>query len=494
MGKRFYTLILIVMLMAGTGCFSTSSAYGQSGNSQGPEAVAADSAILVDATTGKILYEKNKDKQEYPASTTKVMTALLACENLDFNKTVTIDKDTPYTEGSRIYLVEGEQLTIQQLFMSMLVESANDSAVALAKQVSGSVDQFAALMNKRAKELGALHTNFVTPNGLHNPEHMTTAYDLSLITREALKHEEFRKAVDTYHYYIPATNKQAERNLYNGNRLLYDTSRTVVVNGVKRPIKYDGAIGIKTGYTPEAGNCLIAGAKRGDTELIAVMMKSNELYQDAITLLDYGFDNYKSVPVVAAKTKLGDIKVRRGSVQQVSAVAPSNVAVTLPVGATDGSVVKKVELEDVVDAPVKQGQKVGTVKLYDKNETLLGQFDAVAKTSISKGGLLSAVGISDKTAHSIYKVLFRVALVILVIAMILFLLKRRRLRRRRIRRQQREERRYLRELEAKEFWEAEFHEPYPRTPRPIESLPSSTFRQKRSEDKEKLKYLHIKKS
>ncbi len=497
MGRRIGTFILAVMIaVTGLGALAPApEVYAASG----PPEVIADAAVLIDSSTGQVLYDKQKDKQKFPASTTKVMTALLACENLDFSKTVTIDGDTGFTKGARIYLLEDEQLTVEQIFTAMMTESANDAAVALAKEISGSQEAFAERMNRRAKELGAENSNFVNPNGLHDEAHVSTAYDLALIAREGMKHQEFRDAVSTYKYYIPATNKQDERYLYNANRLLYDTKRKVTVNGVSRPIKYDDAIGIKTGYTPEAGNCLIAGAKRGETELIAVVLDSGGLYQDAISLLEYGFDNYKSVPVMTAGTELGEVPVKKGKVKTVKAVADRDIIATMSMGTLDNSIAKKTEMIEDLRAPVKKGQKVGTVKIYDVNETLLGEFDAVAAADVEEGGFLSAVGISDKTASRIFRIGALVLGIPLLLAVLYVLMKRRQLRRKRLRRQQREERLRRREAEAAQFWESEFHVSYPggagngaassgaRSPRPArESLLSSRpFTAEKQEERER---------
>lgn len=498
MGRRIGTFIIAVMItITGLGAFAPAPAVYAAA---GPPEVIADAAVLIDSSTGQVLYDKQKDKQKFPASTTKVMTALLACENLDFSKTVTIDADTGFTKGARIYLLEDEQLTVEQIFTAMLTESANDAAVALGKEISGSQEAFVELMNKRAKELGAVNSNFVNPNGLHNDAHLSTAYDLALIAREGMKHQEFRTAVSTYKYYIPATNKQDERYLYNANRLLYDTRRKVTVDGVSRPIKYDDAIGIKTGYTPEAGNCLVAGAKRGDTELIAVVLDSTGLYQDAISLLEYGFNNYKSVPVMTAGTELGEVAVRKGKVKTVMAVADRDIIATMSMGTLDSSIAKKTEFIEGLKAPVKKGQKVGTVKIYDVNETLLGEFDAIAAADVAEGGLLSILGISDKTASRILKIGALVIGIPLLLAVLYILMKRRQIRKKKLRRQQREERLRRREAEAAQFWESEFHVSYPgasgagargqgaQTQPPREPLPSSRpFTAEKQEERERRK-------
>lgn len=403
-----------------------------------PPAILAETAIVIDAKTGQVLYDKNMNDQREPASTTKVITALLALENLDLNKTVTIDAETPFTEGSRIYLLEGENIRVEQLMYALLLESANDAAVALGKEIAGSVPAFADMMNQRAEELGAKNTHFVNPNGLHEEGHLTTAYDLAMIAKAAMKNEEFRKLVSTYRYVIPATNMQDTRYLYNTNRLIYDEHTKVLVNGVQRPAKYDGATGIKTGYTSHAGGCLIAGAKRGDTELISVVMKSTDegRFADSIALLDYAFANYKSVKTMDAGTILGEIPVKHGSERKVQVVAKEDAYATLPFEASPSLVNTKIRLDEKVQAPVAKGQKVGEVEIYEGDQ-LLGKVDAITTADIPEGGILSIIGISDETAKGIERIFASVLILVVLLFGAYVVLKRRQIRRRKLRRQER---------------------------------------------------------
>lgn len=418
-----------------------------------PPEIIGDAAVIIDASTGQILYEKNMDKQEYPASTTKVMTAMLALENLDLSKTVTIDAITPFTEGSRIYLLEGERLTVEQLLNALLTESANDAAVALGILIAGSIPEFADMMNKKAIELGAKNTNFVNPNGLHNDAHITTAYDLALIAREAMKNEKFRELIMTYRYIIPATNKQDTRYLYNTNRLIYDEKTKVNVNGVIRPAKYDGVTGIKTGYTSKAGGCLIAGAKRGDTELIAVVLKSSAegRFADAIALLDYGFENFKSAKAIGAGTDLGEIKVNRGSVKRVGVAVANDIFATIPFEASEEVVNTKVVLDDNVRAPVLLGQKVGTVEVYE-GDKLVGEVDAITTSQVEEGGILSLIGLDNSTAEVVIKLVIAIFGLLLFLIFIYILLKRRQIKRKRMRAQARNLRIKSKEEIKNEYW------------------------------------------
>lgn len=432
--KKLVTIILITLIII-------NSASVVSFGATEPPAIIAETGVVIDAKTGQVLYDKNMDAQRYPASTTKVMTALLALENLKLNTTVTIDAETPFTEGSRIYLLEGEQITVEQLMHAMLLESANDAAVTLGKEIAGNIPAFAEMMNKRAKELGAKNTHFVNPNGLHDDNHLTTAYDLAMIAREAMKIEKFRDLVTTYRYVIPATNKQDTRYLYNTNRLIYDEHTKELVNGVMRVAKYEGATGIKTGYTSEAGGCLIAGAKRGDTELISVVMKSTTegRFADSIALLDYAFANYKSVKTMDKDTILGEIPVKHGTDRKVEVVAAKDAYATLPIEASKSLVNTKIILDKKVQAPVALGQKVGVVEIY-AGEQLIGTIDAVTTKVIPEGGILSIIGLSDRVAVVIERTFASIIILVILLFAAYVILRRRQVRRRKLRRQQRENR------------------------------------------------------
>ncbi len=255
--------------------------------------VFAESAIVMEASTGLILYEKNINEVHYPASITKIMTALLAIENSNMGEVVTFSKKAVFDvdlDSSRIGIDVGEQLTMQQSLYGILLESANEVSYAVAEHVAGSADEFAKMMTERAKSLGCLNTNFVNPHGLHDENHYTSCYDMALITREAMKNDTFRKIFSTRTYQIPPTNIQSEtRYLRNHHRFILGQN-----------YRYDDCIGGKTGYTSNSKFTLVSVAKRGDLELICVIMKddSNEhQYTDTQKLFDYAFDNFSIYPI-----------------------------------------------------------------------------------------------------------------------------------------------------------------------------------------------------
>lgn len=242
--------------------------------------VSAQSAILIDAHDGKVLFEKNAHKKMGMASTTKIMTALVVTDTCDLNESVKIDARAVGVEGSSIYLTAGESLTVEQLLYALLLASANDAAVALALHVSESVELFAQKMNEKAYSLGLKDTNFVNPHGLYDESHYTTAYDLAVIAKEALKNDTVRKIASTYKKTIPLSNGEGSRVLVNHNKMLK---------------LYDGAIGIKTGFTKKTGRTLVSAAERDGLRLIAVTLNAPSDWNDHTLMLDYGFENYTRV-------------------------------------------------------------------------------------------------------------------------------------------------------------------------------------------------------
>jgi len=250
----------------------------------------ANAAIVMDAASGQVLYEKNSQEKKYPASITKILTVLIALEhNVDFNATVTMSENAIWgveRDSTLIGLDVGEQVTVKDLVYATMVKSANECAYALAEYVAGDIESFAKLMNERAAEIGCKNTHFVTPNGLHDEDHYTTAYDMALITKEALKNETFREIAGTLNYTVPATNLTKEtRPLWNGNKMINPAE----------PYYYEYCEGGKTGYTMKANNTLMTFAKKDGLELICVIMDcdgAKYAYSDSKALYNYCFNNY----------------------------------------------------------------------------------------------------------------------------------------------------------------------------------------------------------
>lgn len=245
--------------------------------------VAADGAVLLNAATGEVLYGKNQDQQFYPASITKVMTALVVLEHCNLNDTVTFSETaTTNLESGAVALgvSAGDQLTVEQSLYGLLLKSANEIGNGLAEHVSGSVSAFADLMNAKAKELGCKNTHFVNPHGLNNENHKTTPYDMALILRAAVANDTFRKIDTTTSYEFPAIKNAAAHTITMGHKMMYKTDSRY----------YEGIIGGKTGYTSKAGNTLVTAVERDGVRLIAVVMKAKGThYTDTKAMLDYGF-------------------------------------------------------------------------------------------------------------------------------------------------------------------------------------------------------------
>ena len=312
-------------------------------------AVSARAAILIDGETGRVLYELNADTRLPMASTTKIMTALLAIERCPMDDAVTASENASGVTGTSIYLGAGETLTMREMLLGLMLRSGNDAAVAIAEHVAGSTENFAAMMNARAASLGA-DACFVTPNGLDASGHGATARAMALIACEAMKNETFREIVATQRAVIPWKNNEYSRVLNNKNRLLTG---------------YDGATGIKTGFTGSAGRCLVFSAEREGFELIGVVLNCADWFGEAEKMLDWGFDNFSRARVAAAGDVIGRVRVARGFSGEVSAVAARDLAA--PVCESDVWSVRTV-LADSVEAPVKKGAALGWMALIVNGE------------------------------------------------------------------------------------------------------------------------------
>ena len=268
----------------------------------GPSIV-AESGIVMEVSTGTILYSKNMHAQYYPASITKIMTALLAMENCELDEQVTVPHEAVYMEdkGSHIALDEGEVLSVEDCLYGMMLASANDAAYALAIHIGGTIEKFAEMMNERARELGCEDSNFVNPHGLPDERHVSSAYDMALITREALKHEIFRTVSKTVYYEIQPTDKQPDLIPMSNHHKMICSGK----------YHYDGVFAGKTGYTVVAKNTLVTCAARNDMELICVTMKTEgrQVYVDTATLFDFCFDNFKKVDIGSSGTEGEEIEV-----------------------------------------------------------------------------------------------------------------------------------------------------------------------------------------
>ncbi len=345
-----------------------------------------EGAILMDAATGEILYEKNSKNKMYPASITKLMTVLLALENGNLGDTIPFSHEAVYSiepGSAHIAMQEGEQITLEQALYGIMLRSANEVANAVAEYVDGSIPTFAQHMTQRAKELGCETTNFVNANGLFDENHYTSAYDMALIAKELLKQEAYQKMMSTTYYEIPPTNKQSETRFLHGQHQMLNPNSIYY---------YEYATGGKTGYTIEALNTLVTFAKKGDMQLIAVVLKCNgaEHYVDTKALFEYGFANFQTVKVFSAQdyTKTLDVvetyKNKTTTLGNVTVAPKEDVYKTIPVNATLSDLKIETDYPETIEAPVSEGQEIGTLTAKWGDETvstpLLAQ-SAVAGTT-----------------------------------------------------------------------------------------------------------------
>lgn len=336
----------------------------------------AESGILIEYSTGKILYSKKIDEKLAPASMTKIMTLLLIMEaveegkiNLDDN--ISISTNASSMGGSQVFLDPNTEMKAEELIKSIAIASANDSSVAMAEAISGTTANFVSRMNSRARELGCKNTNFKNVHGLDEEGHYSTAYDMSLIARELLKHEQILKYTSTYEAYL---------NKPNG-------TSTWMVNTNKLIKYYTGLDGLKTGFTKTAGYCLTSTAKRNDMRLISVVMKepsSQVRNSETISLLNYGFSNYKIKTILKKDQKLGTIEVQNGK-KELADITILEDATNLE-SINDNKEYSFNIVTDKVKAPLKKGDKVGTLELTEQG-TVIKRLNITVKENIPKANI-----------------------------------------------------------------------------------------------------------
>lgn len=350
--KRWIEQIRRLMLVL---CCTTLSLLNTHARAEAASAnvdTSAKAAVLIERSTGNILLCANEHMPLPMASTTKVMTALMALELGNMEDIVTVGRNAYGVPGTSIYLSEGEKISLRDLLYGLLMASGNDAAVAIAEHIGGDVDTFCRMMTERATELGCQHTVFINPNGLPAQGHQTTAYDLALIAREAMNHPLFREIVSTKRASIPWEGRSYHRILNNKNRLLTD---------------YEGATGIKTGYTKAAGRCLVFGAKRDGLEVIGVVLCCGDWFDEAARLMDLGFAKYDFFTAFAKGERVRQVPVVDGISETVSVLAGQTLAAPLPKGYLPALVL---DLPENLPAGIAAGQEVGTAQLVLEGKVL----------------------------------------------------------------------------------------------------------------------------
>ncbi len=357
------------------------------GNSE-PMLGAGETGILVDSASGRVLFEKNSGERMYPASTTKIMTALLAIEAVERGE-LSMDTQIEITaemlenldiDGTSIALLEGEILTLENLLRGLMIASGNDAASAVATYVGKSVASFVDMMNARAVELGAEDTHFVNPHGLHDDDHYTTAADMAKIACAAMKHFEFRNIVDIAHVKIPPTNKTEKERYYINTNGLLSTMRYT-------DLFYKGSIGIKTGYTSDAGNCLVSAATKSGVELIGVVFggkTSTDSHKDSAEMLDWGFERNISIVALNKNAMPCEIRVKQGRGTDTLTLAVTEaVNVTVPTDTELEELEIRPDIPERIYAPISQGDKIGTVSVL-LDGVVLGTGELVATQDIER--------------------------------------------------------------------------------------------------------------
>ncbi len=406
----------------------------------------AKASICVNAQTGQIIHSNNAEEKMYPASTTKVMTALLTLEHCkDLQEKVTMEESdfVDVNNGaSTAGFVEGERVTIEDLLYGLLLPSGNEAANALARTVGGSIEGFADMMNAKAKELGCVNSHFINPNGLHNDDHYTCAYDLYLIAQAAMQYEEFQTIVNTAQHKIDATNKNEERIILTTNEL---------IKSRYSPLYYDNCYGIKTGHTTPAGYCLVSYAKNSSGSLSYYSVVLGCDYDDALytaksftdtkELFQWAFEKFTMQTATTAGTAVTECKVRLGKDKDsVTLVTDEDVSVLLPTDADPAQDLKvKIKTKDSYDAPIAKGDKLGTVSYY-YHGTKLAKADLVALTDVERSQVLYYL---DRIKNFIVSPLVMTILIVLIALFVLICLIRirNRHRRRKRRRLQQKKRR-----------------------------------------------------
>ncbi|MCR8746535.1 D-alanyl-D-alanine carboxypeptidase family protein [Romboutsia lituseburensis] len=378
MKKRLSILVAFLMVFT-----SMLGATGKSFANNTKLDLTAKYAVLMDYETGEVLYGKNRNEKLYPASTTKVWTAHVVLKHVpDLSQVIEI-KDLPPIDGSSMYLRNGESFTVRDLLNALLVHSSNDAAYVLATYVSGSKSEFVKLMNEEAKAIGAKNTHFNNPHGLPDKEHYTTAYDMALMAREAMSDEVFRNIVKTKTLTFEATEAYPYARIFKNTNKFLSSNEKIKYKGEEINIQYDIVDGIKTGYTDDAGRCLLSSGVKNNMRLISAVFKTNgnNLYLDSRTLLDYGFENYYTTTIVEKEKFTNSKKVLLSKQGELVYEPEYSYKTILPNGTKPKDYTTNIKL-DKIDLPIHKGDKVGVLEVSN-GDKLEHTINLVAKDNVN---------------------------------------------------------------------------------------------------------------
>ncbi len=329
-------------------------------------AISAQSSVVIDAASGRVLYKHNADKKRGMASTTKIMTTICALENADINSVATVSKNAYGVEGSSMYLMLGEKLSLENLLYGLMLVSGNDAATAVAEHVSGSTEKFAELMNKKAAEIGCFNTSFTNPHGLSDENHYTTALDLAIITAYGLKNPKFAEIVSTKSKSIPWKDHDYNRKLVNHNKFLS---------------MYDGCIGVKTGFTKATGRCLVTAAEKNGMRLVCVTLNAPDDWNDHRELYDAAFSTYHPHLLKNSLETLETANVSGGTEKTVNLISENDVYIPIKDGEEKALEIDYEIFEDL-SAPIEKGDVLGNMIVKLSGE-VCGEFPLSAENSVA---------------------------------------------------------------------------------------------------------------
>ena len=388
MRKRFFIITLLIITLFNLYNLSFADDITAEPNFQ----IYSSGSVLIDASTGKVLLQKDMNKQLYPASTTKILTAILAIEKLDLNSKLTASRSAVMaipSGYSNAGIKIGESLSVNDLLEMFLIHSANEVGYILAEEISGNIDNFANLMNQKALELGCTNTHFTNPSGIHDVNHYSTAYDMALIAKYCMKNETFRNIVSKKNCKFSATDLYPEERYFKNTNSLLDSSNRYY---------YEYAIGIKTGFTTQAKNCLIAGAKKDGIELIAVMLGAEATengesgrYVDAKNLFNFGFENYELKEFLKEGTIITEIDIKNATkeTKKLNLIAKSSLYATFQSTSNISNLNSSIEINQNITAPIAKDTVLGKIS-YNIDGTTY-ESDLIAENDVIKSNFLEII-------------------------------------------------------------------------------------------------------
>lgn len=386
MKKRFFIIITLIITLFSL--YTLSFADTTENDFQ----IYSSGSVLIDAKTGKILLQKDMNKKLYPASTTKILTAILAIENLNLDSKLTASRSAVMaipSGYSNAGIKIGESLSVSDLLEMFLIHSANEVGYIFAEEISGNIDNFANLMNKKASELGCTNTHFTNPSGIHDVNHYSTAYDMALIAKYCMQNETFRNIVNKKSCKFSATDLYPEERYFKNTNSLLDSSNRYY---------YEYAIGIKTGFTTQAKNCLIAGAKKDGIELIAVMLGAEATengqsgrYVDAKNLFDYGFENYKIMDFLKKGSQIKNIEIKNATkeTKKLNLIAKSSLSATFQTNFDISTLVPTIAIFENINAPIAKDTVLGKVSY--NIDGIVYESDLIAENDVIKSNLFEII-------------------------------------------------------------------------------------------------------